>query len=81
MVEDWDDDDDNGGGGGGGHDAGSNPVVWDPLKYDSFSLLHNFFFFEVLFLILVFPFALFPFTFTADPLQLLQIFATTYFLV
>lgn len=45
MVEDWDDDDDNGGGGGGGHDAGSNPVVWDPLKYDSFSLLHNFFFF------------------------------------
>ena len=24
-------------------------MVWDPLKYDSFSLSHNFFFFEVLF--------------------------------
>ena len=45
----WRDDDDDNGGGGVGHDAGSNPMVWDPLKYDSFSLLHNFLFFEVLF--------------------------------
>ena len=40
-----------------------------------------FFFLRFCFLIIVFPFALFPFIFTADLLQLLQIFATTYFLV
>ena len=33
-----DDDDDDDSGGGGGYDAGLNPVVWDPLKDDSFSL-------------------------------------------
>ena len=49
-----------------------------PVEIRFFFFVTQFFF---CFLIIVFPFALFPFIFTADLLQLLQIFATTYFLV
>ena len=53
-----------------------------PVEIRFFFFVTQFFFFlRFCFLIIVFPFALFPFIFTADPLQLLQIFATTYFLV
>ena len=52
-----------------------------PVEIRFFFFVTQFFFLRFCFLIIVFPFALFPFIFTADPLQLLQIFATTYFLV
>ena len=61
--------------GRGNHSVGSNiGVVVYLLRF-----LETFFFLDVFFLNIVLPFGLFPFVLIADPLQLREIFAITYF--
>ena len=72
--------------------AWPGPVVWEltsrveggqgvglTLDVAIFVYFAHFFLFSFVFLFIIFPFSLFPFIPTADPLQLREIFATTSF--